>query len=61
MIGMAPVRRRLTRVGFQPQIVHTHCNAHAEQAAYNLVNYGIQILVARLRTINLPVCIISQS
>lgn len=41
--------------------VHTHRDAHAKQSANDIVNDTIQILIARLRAVDLPVGIISQT
>lgn len=42
-------------------IVHTHSNTNTEQAADNPIDDGIEIFIARLSTVDLPVCIVPQS
>ena len=39
---------------------HTHRDAHAKQATDDLINYRVQILIARLRAVDLPIGIIPQ-
>jgi len=41
--------------------VHTHRDAHAKQSANYLVNNTVQIFITRLRAVDLPVGIISQT
>lgn len=70
MIGIVPdwtsqrqdkTKKKEIRIPSQERRAHTHCNAHAEQTTHNLIDDGIQVLVASLPTVDLVVRIISET